>query len=74
MSDTLEDKIKKLSKEEIKFLKDFGTDPVLRKFMTSDEVKTSNKMFKKGLMEKGKSDDNKSNVIYYVDSFIYNKL
>lgn len=31
-------------------------------------------MFKKGLMEKGKSDDKKSNVIYYVDSFVYTKL
>lgn len=70
----LEDKINCLSDEEIKFLKDFGTEPVLRKFMKSEEIKTSNKMFKKGLMEKGKSDDKKSNVVYYVDSFVYTKL
>ena len=70
----LEDKINCLSDEEIKFLKDFGTEHVLRKFMKSEEIKTSNKMFKKGLMEKGKSDDKKSNVVYYVDSFVYTKL
>lgn len=70
----LEDKINCLSDKEIKFLRDFGTDTVLRKFMKSEEIKTSNKLVKKGLMEKGKSDDKKSNVIYYVDSFIYSKL
>jgi hypothetical protein len=67
----LEDKINCLTDKEIKFLRDFGTDPVLRKFMTSEEIKTSNKLVKKGLMEKGKSDDKKSNVVYYVDSSIY---
>jgi hypothetical protein len=70
----LEDKINCLSDEEIKFLKDFGTDSVLRKFMKSEEIKTSNKLVKKGLMGKGTSDDKKSNVVYYVDSFIYSKL
>jgi hypothetical protein len=70
----LEDKIKSLSDKEIKFLRDFGTDPVLRKFMKSEEIKTSNKLVEKGLMEKGTSDDKKSNVVYYVDSFIYSKL
>ena len=33
----LEDKINCLSDKEIKFLRDFGTDPVLRKFMKSEE-------------------------------------
>lgn len=70
----LEDEIKCLSDKEIKFLKDFGTDPVLRKLMTSEEIKIANKMVKKNLMIKGKSDDKKSNVIYYVDSFIDSKL
>ena len=42
--------------------------------MKSEEIKTSNKLVKKGLMEKGTSDDKKSNVVYYVDSFIYSKL
>lgn len=70
----MDDKIKFLSNEESKFLKDFGTDTVLRKFMTSEEIKISNKLVKKGLMEKGTSDDKKSNVVYYVDSLIYSKL
>ena len=70
----LEDNINSLSDKEIKFLKDFDTNPVLRKFMTSEEIKTSNEMVKKGLMIKGISDDKKSNVIYYVDSFVYSKL
>jgi hypothetical protein len=70
----MEDKIKSLNDKEIKFLRDFGTEPVLRKFMKSEEIKTSNKLVKKGLMEKGTSDDKKSNVVYYVDSFIYSKL
>jgi hypothetical protein len=70
----IEDKIGGLNDSEINFLKDFGTDPVLRKFMTSEEIKVSNKLVKKGLMEKGMSDDKKSNVVYYVDSFIYTRL
>jgi hypothetical protein len=70
----IEHKIGGLSDSEINFLKDFGTDPVLRKFMTSEEIKVSNKLVKKGLMEKGMSDDKKSNVVYYVDSFIYTRL
>jgi hypothetical protein len=70
----MEDKIKSLNDKEIKFLRDFGTDTVLRKFMKSEEIKISNKLVKKGLMEKGTSDDKKSNVVYYVDSFIYSKL
>ena len=71
---SLEDKLKNLSDKELKFLKDFGDDPVLRKFMTSEEINISNKMVKKGLMVKGVSDDKKSNVIYYVDSSIYYKI
>jgi hypothetical protein len=70
----IEDKIGGLNDSEINFLKDFGTDPVLRKFMTSEEIKVSTKLVKKGLMEKGMSDDKKSNVVYYVDSFIYTRL
>ena len=70
----IEDKIGVLNNTEINFLKDFGTDPVLRKFMTSEEIKISNKLVKTGLMEKGMSDDKKSNVVYYVDSFIYTRL
>ena len=71
---SVEDKINDLSEKERTFLKDFGTDPVLRKLMSSEEIKTANKLVKKGMMEKGISDDGKSNVIYYVDSFIYRRL
>jgi hypothetical protein len=70
----IEYKIGGLNDSEINFLKDFGTDPVLRKFMTSEEIKVSNKLVKKGFTEKGMSDDKKSNVVYYVDSFIYTRL
>ena len=69
-----ENKIKDLSDEERTFLKDFGTDSTLRKLMSSEEIKMANKLVKKGMMEKGISDDGKSNVIYYVDSFIYRRL
>jgi hypothetical protein len=71
---SVEDKINDLSEKERTFLKDFGTDPTLRKLMTSQEIKMANKLVKKGMMEKGTSDDNKSNVIYYVDSFVYKRL
>ena len=71
---SVEDKINDLSEKERTFLKDFGTDPTFRKLMTSEEIKMANKLVKKGMMEKGTSDDNKSNVIYYVDSFVYKRL
>jgi mRNA-degrading endonuclease RelE of RelBE toxin-antitoxin system len=71
---SMENKIKDLSDEERKFLKDFGTDPVLRKLMSSEEIKIVNKLVKKGMMEKGTSDDGKSNVIYYVDSFVHRRV
>ncbi len=71
---SMENKIKDLSDKERTFLKDFGTDPTLRKLMSSEEIKMANKLVKKGMMEKGISDDGKSNVIYYVDSFVYRRL
>jgi hypothetical protein len=42
--------------------------------MTSEEIKMANKLVKKGLIEKGTSDDKKSSVIYYIDSSIYRRL
>ena len=42
--------------------------------MTSDEIKISNKLVKKGVMEKGMSDDKKPTVVYYVDSFVRRRL
>ena len=71
---SLDDMIKNLSDDERKFLEDFGTESVLRKMMTSEEIKMANKLVKKGLMEKGTSDDKKSSVIYYIDSSIYIRL
>ena len=66
--------IKTLSVEERDFLINFGDESVLRKLMTSDEIKISNKLVKKGVMEKGMSDDKKPTVVYYVDSFVRKRL
>ena len=71
---SLDDMIKNLSDDERKFLEDFGDEVRLRKFMTSEEIKMANKLVKKGLIEKGTSDDKKSSVIYYIDSSIYRRL
>jgi hypothetical protein len=71
---SLDDMIKDLSGDERKFLEDFGDEVRLRKFMTSEEIKMANKLVKKGLMEKGTSDEKKSSVTYYVDSSIYRRL
>ena len=66
--------IESLSGEERDFLINFGDESVLRKLMTSDEIKISNKLVKRGVMEKGMSDDTKPTVVYYVDSFIRIRL
>jgi len=71
---SLDDMIKNLSDDERKFLEDFGTESVLRKMMSSEEIKMANKLVKKGLIEKGTSDDKKSSVIYYIYSSIYRRL
>jgi len=71
---SLDDMIKDLSDDERKFLEDFGDEVRLRKFMSSEEIKMANKLVKKGLIEKGTSDDKKSSVIYYIDSSIYRRL
>ncbi len=70
---SLDDIIKNLSDDERKFLEDFW-EPKLRKFMSSEEIKMANKFVKKGLMEKGTSDEKKPGVIYYIDSSIYRRL
>ena len=66
--------IESISEEERDFLINFGDESVLRKLMTSDEIKISNKLVKKGVMKKGMSDDTKPTVVYYVDSFIRIRL
>ena len=63
-----------LSKDERDFLINFGDDSVLRKLLTSDEIKIANKLVKKGVMEKGMSDEKRSSVVYYVDSFVRKRL
>jgi hypothetical protein len=66
--------IENLSKEDKDFLIEFGDESVLRKLLTSTEIKICNKLVKKGVMEKGMSDEVKSSVVYYVDSFVRKRL
>ena len=66
--------IENLSKEERDFLINFGDESVLRKLLTTTEIKMCNKLVKKGVMEKGMSDEAKSSVVYYVDSFVRKRL
>ena len=68
--------IEKLSKDEREFLINFGDESVLRKMLSSPEIKMANKLVKKGVMEKGMFDgsEGRSTVIYYVDSFVRRKL
>jgi hypothetical protein len=66
--------IKNLSQDERDFLINFGDESVLRKLLTSDEIKSCNKLVKRGVMEKGMSDETRSSVVYYVDSFIRKRL
>lgn len=39
--------------------------PLLRKLMSSDEIKVANKLVKKGLLEKGRSDDKQKTICFY---------
>jgi len=69
--------IENLSKEERDFLINFGDESVLRKLLTPTEIKTCNKLVKKGVMDKGMSDEStysKASVVYYVDSFVRRRL
>jgi hypothetical protein len=68
--------INKLSADEKNFLINFGDESVLRKLLSSKEIKTCNKLVKKGVMEKGMSEETKGKptVVYYVDSFVRIRL
>ena len=68
--------IEKLSKDEREFLINFGDESVLRKMLSSPEIKMANKLVKKGVMEKGMFDgsEGRSSVVYYVDSFVRKRL
>jgi hypothetical protein len=49
---------------EQKLLKHNGSNPILRKLLSSDEIKIANKLLKQGKMQKGISDDRSGLVIY----------
>lgn len=66
--------IKKLTKSEKDFLLEIGTDGILRKFLSSNNIKFANKLVKKGLLTKGTTPDKHSSVMYYLDSFIERRL
>lgn len=70
----LEDKINSLSSEDREFLLSIGLDGILRKFLSSDEIKKLNKLYKLGLVEKGIFPDRFQNVMYYIDSSVWHRL
>ena len=51
-----------------------GMDGTPRKLLNSGEIKLANSLVKKGYMTKGTSCDKYKSVIYYVDSYYYQKL
>lgn len=64
--------VSSLNDVELSFLKRFMNDSttsrgLLRKFMDKEDIKTANTLVKKGVMEKGLSDDPQASVIYYLD-------
>ena len=76
-NDTIIQVIQTLSPKEKEFLKNFGDESVLRKMLSSVEITMCNKLVKKGVMEKGMSDEStysKSTVVYYVDSFVRKRV
>lgn len=70
----LEEKINSLSSEDREFLLSIGMDGILRKFLSSDEIKKLNKFHKLGLIEKGIFPDKNNNVMYYLDSSVWRRL
>ena len=50
---------------EKRLLKYDGSNPILRKLLSSEEIKTANKLVKQGKMQKGIADDRSGLVIYY---------
>ena len=59
----------KITKEKLeiekRLLEYTGSNPVLRKLLSSVEIKTANKLVKEGKMQKGIADDGSGLVIYY---------
>lgn len=42
-----------------------GSNPILRKLLSSEEIKSANKLVKQGKMQKGIADDGSGLVVYY---------
>jgi hypothetical protein len=57
---------KTLKHEDVKFLLRYY-NPVLRKLMTSNEIKRANEFVKLGWLEKGHSEHRPHSVTYYID-------
>lgn len=69
----IQNSIDSLNIDDREYLLSYG-DPVLRKFMSSEEIKKCNRLVKLGVLCKGMSDDKKTSVCYYVDSYVYSRL
>jgi len=54
-----------LTDKEKQFLDTMGREPILRIMLNSEEIKIANKLYKMGLIQKGKSDDKQGLVIFY---------
>ncbi len=63
-----------ISDDDRAFLQRLGPDPVYRQLMSSDEIRRANALVKKDLVHKGRSDEKRPKVIYYVPSHIYSSL
>jgi hypothetical protein len=70
----LTDLIASATEDEMSFLANFGMEPRPRKLLSRGEIRTCGALVKRGLMERGTSDDRPRSVIYYVDSAIYSRL
>lgn len=73
--ENIDEKINSLSAEDIEFIKStIGCDGVLRKFLSSEEIKRANRLCKQGFVEKGIYPDKYQNRQFTVDSSIYWRL
>ncbi len=56
---------KNMNEIEKRLLEYKGSNPILRKLLSSQEIKAANKLVKQGKMQKGIADDGSGLVIYY---------
>ncbi len=74
-TDSLMDQIANLTTDEKDFLVNvIGSDGVLRKFLSSEDIKKANNLVKLGVLEKGTSDEKNGTKQFYVDSFVYVRI